>query len=154
MIQELALATILAFLSGTVGSGEMRIVPPVPASDVSIVSLLANPSSWDGKNVRVAGVLSWGFENQYIYLDCESFRMRNTSNALVVDLTVYHGDSERIEKMHALGKKHAGSYVLLGGEFKATPNLDHPEASMITNVFRIQSWHEIINSEKQDVVCQ
>ncbi len=85
--------------------------------DVSIINLIAMPEIYNGKNVRVHGVLNIEFETEYLFLTADDRRFLNIQNA--IGLTIY-GDKSTLE---ALGGDYdrlcmiSGSYCTIEGVF-------------------------------------
>lgn len=56
----------------------------VAAVDVSMVALLSNPVKYDGKVVRVVGVLLCEFEGSYVFLTRDHYSAHDVTSALAV----------------------------------------------------------------------
>jgi hypothetical protein len=80
------------------------------AIEVPMVRVLANPEQFDGKAVRVYGVLSNEPEGTAIYLDRESYEYGISANAIAI-ASIYT-DNELLNKME-------GHYVWLVGIYEA-----------------------------------
>jgi hypothetical protein len=78
-----------------------------PATQVSLVNLIANPEKYDGKRVSVKGFLALEFEGNALYLHKEDFDNRLYKNGLW-----YAG--ETLES-----KKYDRKYVNIEGTFSA-----------------------------------
>ena len=81
---------------------------------VSLVELLVNGDKFDGKVVRVSGVLNLQFEGDALYLSKEHFAHRITRNALWVspDYIRLRSDPAQLSKLN-------GRYVLVEGRFES-----------------------------------
>lgn len=77
---------------------------------VPMVKVLANPKEFDGRAVRIFGVLSNALEGNAIYLNRESYEFNISANAIAI--TSNYTDSELLEKME-------GHYVWLVGIYQA-----------------------------------
>jgi hypothetical protein len=60
--------------------------PDNGVDDVSIIQLIANPQSYDGKRVRIIGFLHLEFEGNAIYLHREDFQEAIDKDALWIDV--------------------------------------------------------------------
>src|SRR5947209_18694060 len=60
--------------------------PDIPAEEVSLIQLIANPQAYDGKTVRIIGFLHLEFEGNVIYLHNEDFRYGIEKNGLWIDV--------------------------------------------------------------------
>jgi hypothetical protein len=58
----------------------------IAAEDVSLIQLIANPQTYDGKTVRITSFLHLEFEGNVIYLHSEDFRYGLTKNGLWVEM--------------------------------------------------------------------
>jgi hypothetical protein len=76
--------------------------------DVSLIQLIANPKEYDGKSVRVSGVVNFEFEGDAIYLHRDDIRYSLTRNGLWLDAVGMHK------------AKYNGKYVLVEGTFNAS----------------------------------
>jgi hypothetical protein len=87
---------------------------PIPEGQVPLVSLIqliANPQTYDGKRVRVIGYLHLEFETEAIYLHREDFEQRINQNAVWLELPANLTKSQK----EAVNDK----YVICTGVFKA-----------------------------------
>ena len=72
------------------------------AQPVSLVALLARPSDFNGRKVRVEGILSLEFEGQALFLDDSAYRNGLRTNAVWLDTT---GTSlDRVFRRHMQGR--------------------------------------------------
>ena len=94
------LLLLLTFFAKTLSAGE--------PTDVSLIQLIANPKEYDGKLVRVGGVVNFEFEGDAIYLHKDDIRYCLTKNGLWLD-------TQSMQK-----KKLNGKYVSVEGIFNAT----------------------------------
>lgn len=60
---------------------------PRTLRNLSVAALLARPDLFDAHVVKVEGVLSEGFEDNFLFLDPNSFERMLISNAIRLDLT-------------------------------------------------------------------
>jgi hypothetical protein len=91
----------LSVTSGADGPGEPT---------VSLIQLIANPASFDGKRVRLAGYVVLELENTAVYLHESDARYEITRNAVWLDMPL-GGESRRVQ-FH-------NRYVLIEGTFSA-----------------------------------
>ncbi len=101
---------------------------------VSIVELLANPTKYDGKRVRIIGFLNLEFEGNAIYLHQDDALHSITANGLWVEIA----NNVRQQTNQNCKSKN---YALLEGRFAAT-NRGHGGAwsSAIVDVTRCSIW--------------
>ena len=101
--------------------------------DVSIIKLLANPTKYDGKRVRIIGFLRLEFEGNAIYLHQEDFEHAISKNAIWIDLPVDLSKKQTAEVNN--------KYVICQGIFRSG---DHGHMGMfsgsLTNITRLESW--------------
>lgn len=99
-----------------IGNGQRResdTIEPVKASPDSIISLLANPKEWHGKEVHVEGFLVLDFEGTAIYLSKEHAVSGLTGNSLWVSF-----DEKAIPFDEKIGPtRYDRQYVFLHGIF-------------------------------------
>ncbi|MDR7272968.1 hypothetical protein J2X20_005653 [Pelomonas saccharophila] len=79
--------------------------------DVSLISLIATPREFDGKQVRVIGFARLEFEGNAIYLHREDYLQGITKNGLWLDV-------ERLPKKSAASANN--QYVIVEGVFSMT----------------------------------
>ena len=89
---------------------------------VSLVALLANGKKFDGKIVRVSGVMRLEFEGNGLYLSKDDHAFGISKNALWLS-----PDYKRLKANAAQLAKLNGRYVLLEGRYKFANN-GHKEA--------------------------
>jgi hypothetical protein len=98
--------------------------------DVSILQLIAAPTAYHGKRVRLIGFCNLEFEGNSLYLHREDFEQRIHRNALWLDV-------EGTAKQREL----SGYYVLVEATFDAD---DHGHMDLfsgaLTGVSRMQRW--------------
>jgi hypothetical protein len=82
------------------------------ARTVSLVELLAGGNKFDGKVIRVTGVLRLEFEGNALYLSKEHYTHRIAENAVWISL-----DYSRLGTNRAVLSKLNGRYVLIEGVF-------------------------------------
>jgi hypothetical protein len=102
------LIAMATFAAATVASA-----PAARNTDVSMVWLLTNPQTYAEKEITVSGYLSLEFEDQRLYLDCGSYRHRESKNAVWL---VFPGRNA------SKFKKFQGLYVTVVGRFKPNPH--------------------------------
>jgi hypothetical protein len=100
------------------------------ALGVSLLQLVATPTVFDGKRVRVVGFLRFEFEGDALYLHREDFDHRITKNAVWLD----------VQKTPEQGS-FSGSYVLVEATFDAE-GLGHGGlfSGTLRRVSRLQQW--------------
>lgn len=81
-----------------------------PVEHVSIIQLIANPQTYDGHRVQLAGYVVTEFECQAIYLDRESYKHCVSANSIGID----HDFSRT-------AKEANHRYCLISGMFRITP---------------------------------
>ena len=103
------------------------------AQRVSIIQLIANPTAFDGKKVRLVGFLSLEFEGSALYLHKEDYDHGITENALSIhvphDMTREQRDTVNTQYVICEGTFHAkghGHMGMFSGE--------------LANVTRVQVW--------------
>src|SRR2546426_4695750 len=90
-----SLAAILGWY-GLAALALFLITPPVPneqqsfnsgvSETASLLQILANPKSWHGRRVRVAGFVNLEFEGDALYLSREDFQQGLYSNSLWINV--------------------------------------------------------------------
>lgn len=107
--------------------------PDNGVQDVSMIQLIANPQSFDGKRVRIIGFLHLEFEGDEIYLHREDFQNVLPKNALWINVPK--------DMTHAQIEAVNNHYVICTGTFVATMHghggVNSGEISKIT---RLQIW--------------
>jgi hypothetical protein len=107
--------------------------PDLGVEDVSIIQLIANPQTYDGKRIRIIGFLHLEFEGNAIYLHREDFLQALTKNALWIDVP---NDMTRAQI-----KAANDQYVICTGTFVAAMHghldLNSGEMAQIT---RLEVW--------------
>jgi len=113
------------------------VVTPIMANaqpiDASLISLIASPKDFDGKQVRVVGFLRLEFEGNAIYLHKEDYIRGIAKNGLWVELD-------------SASKKAAGprdQYVLIEGTF-SMKDQGHMGlwSGSIHKITRIDPWRQ------------
>jgi hypothetical protein len=101
-----------------------------PVWDVSMIKLLADPTKYDGKRVRVVGYIHFEFEGNAIYLHKDDELHLVFKNGLWVQMASGI-PSEQCQD----------TYALIEGTFRAH-NFGHMElwSGAITDVTRCQKW--------------
>lgn len=109
------------------------------APSASIVELIANPDSFNGKSVRIQGVINIGFENNSIYLSKEHWKHSITSCGIWMEI-----ESKLAEER----KWGNGKYFLIEGIFHADRK-GHMGLfrGTISNIKMIQ-LHEVIDAHE------
>ena len=84
------------------------------ASEVSMISLIANPEKYDGKLVRVVGVGRIEFEGNSLYFSKADHDNNITKNALWMnpDYEALQAEENELQKLN-------GKYVLIEGVFNS-----------------------------------
>jgi len=100
--------------------------------DVSLVQLIANPDSFDGRPIRVVGYLTIEFENTELYLHREDAEQALYKNGVWADL----GRAET-KKYSTMNKK----YVVVEGVFDSK-QLGHmgSTSGTIAKIHRLEVW--------------
>jgi hypothetical protein len=99
---------------------------------VSMVALLASPQKYDGKLIRVIGVLGIQFESNALYLHEEDYEYGITKNSFFVRFT-----EEQEKQFRALDKKH----VIVEGMFSANgPEAREMTSGAIFDIYRLEKW--------------
>ena len=94
--------------------------------DVSLVSLISDGKKFNGKNIRVIGVLSSSFESEFVFLNKESKVFFITTNAIKLDFGTKSTDKY---------KHFEGKYVVIEGVFNyLIDELDKPYTGIISNI--------------------
>jgi hypothetical protein len=132
----MAVVTVsLAVVLSTAATGQNRTPAQARKAQplfVSMVALLASPQKYDGKLIRVIGVLGIQFESNALYLHEEDYEYGITKNSFFVRLT-----EEQEKKFRALDKKH----VIVEGMFSANgPEAREMTSGAIFNIYRLEGW--------------
>jgi hypothetical protein len=110
------------------------------AQEVSIVELLANPLTYDGKQVQIIGFLRLEFEGDALYLHREDFEHAISKNAIWVDRPKDLSKKQTAE----VDKK----YVICEGTFNAR---GHGHMGMfsgsLTHITRLESWGPVAQKD-------
>ena len=97
-----------------------------------MVALLATPQKFDGKLIRVIGVLGIQPESNALYLHEEDYDYGLTKNSFSLRLT-----EEQEKKFRVLNKKH----VIVEGKFSANgPEAMDMTSGAIFDVYRLERW--------------
>jgi hypothetical protein len=106
----------------------------IEANDVSLIELIANPSKYDHKTVRIVGYLHLEFEGNAIYLHKEDFQYSLSRNALWIEVPK---DMTK-EQMKAVNDH----YVICTARFVARGH-GHMDMNSgeVADVSRLQIWH-------------
>jgi hypothetical protein len=126
--------TLLFTFAALAASSRTELQPskpnPTEPADVSILQLIATPTAYHGKRVRLIGFCNLEFEGNGLYLHREDLEQRIHRNALWLDV-------EGTPKQREL----SGHYVLVEATFDAE---DHGHMSLfsgsLTGVSRMQRW--------------
>ena len=109
-------------------NGTLAQVEPIEPKGVSLLQLIANPSEYHGKLVRVIGFCRLEFEGDALYLHREDFEQGITKNAVWLNV------GREISKSRS---NLSGGYVIVEGVFNAE---DKDLFSGCIKVRRIQHW--------------
>ena len=122
----LTLAFIASSAGGLAMNGSTNAQQPTSAS---LVQLIANPTAYDGKFVRVIGFASVKFEGTAVYLHQDDYKYHITKNGLWLAI-----DSEQQQKFDQ-------RYVLIEGTFDAE-SFGHRGlySGAIRDIKRLQAW--------------
>ena len=99
--------------------------------DVSIINLIATPEKYNGKCVRIRGMLATGHESNAIFLDEGSYKNFIYANSISLVLT-----SQQVE--HFSGGN--GAYALVEGMFEQEMQTDLSFQGRIKKISRIAFW--------------
>jgi hypothetical protein len=107
-------------------------VEPVVPRDVSLVQLIANPSEYHGKFVRVIGFCRLEFEGDALYLHREDFEQGITKNAVWLDVG---------RSISMSSRDLSDGYVLVEGVFNAEDK-GHMDlfSGCLREIKRIEHW--------------
>ena len=119
-------------------------VPDQNAQDVPVQQLLGNPKEFDGKLVRVIGVVrfNFGFEGVSELYTSKDDLLHSTFSSVVIDSLAVNleKDKEELERL-------TGEFVLLEGTFHMTPRNWNATCygycrptGYLSNVTRAQIW--------------
>lgn len=141
-MNRLLIAVLVAgFLLGGCSPGpsvqKLDFGPADQACDpASIIQLIANPDSFDGRKVRVLGVLRWEFEGNSLYLSKDAHDHWMMHDAVWVDL-----DPAKVGAREDEIQKLSGRHVLMEGVFDKSSN-GHGGfySGMIRSITRISDW--------------
>lgn len=99
---------------------------------VSEYTLIGSPSDYDGKKVRIVGVLNIENNNSSIYVSSDDRTNKITKNALWINLNTF-----RYPKISELN----GKYVIIEGTFNGL-NSGHTDyySGSIENIIKVQEW--------------
>lgn len=129
----LILAAISAHAAPQRNCDEMSVNGTCSLYSVSIVELIANPTKFNGKRVRIIGYLNLEFEGNAIYLHHDDFIHSIYENGLWVDVAKGLRQTEP--------KCESKSYALIEGRFVAA-NRGHGGGwhGAIEDVTRCSPW--------------
>ncbi len=101
--------------------------------DVSLIQLIADPSHWDNRVVRVIGFLEIEFEGNALYVNQEDWKASISKNGIWVDLSL-----SDMGKYMSLSRH----YVIMEGTFDAT-SYGHMGlfSGSLTKITRCERWH-------------
>jgi hypothetical protein len=109
--------------------------PDSTVQDVSILQLITNPQTYDGKRVRFIGFLRIEFEGNAIYLHREDFQYAISENAVWIDVP---RDMTKQEQQLVNMQ-----YVICAGRFRGSR---HGHMGMfsgeVTDVTRLENWEK------------
>ncbi len=100
--------------------------------DISAIQLVATPTSFDGKKVRLIGYLHLEFEGDAIYLHREDYDKSISKNSLAIELS----KSQTVKWL-----KLNNCYVIIEGYFSST-NKGHFQmrSGSLRNIERLDKW--------------
>ena len=128
-VKKLFFLTLLVLLLAGNTFSIVRAEAPI---DVSIVQLIATPTAFDGKLVRVIGFIHLEFEGNELYLHKEDDTHSIYINGIWVDLP-----RERMRASMSLNL----SYVAITGTFDSTHRGHNGSTSgTITKIQNIEAW--------------
>jgi hypothetical protein len=84
-MRSLAFLTILAMAIAMCGAQDLgkRVPEAVPQP---LVRVLTSPHNFVGQPITVAGIFSWGFEEQFLFLTYDHYAMWDTASAVPISL--------------------------------------------------------------------
>ena len=126
------LVALCACMCGTIGVGPSTSMPA--ATKVSLVSLIANPQQFNGRRVRVVGVLRLELEGSALYLHREDYSERLTSNAVALEFGP-DGPAPDVSRL-------AGDYVALQGIFDGENRGHLGNYGGVIKVELVASWRD------------
>lgn len=99
------------------------------AVDVSMINLIANPTAFDGKKVRLIGYVRLEFEGDSIYLHRDDARQRNFKNGLWLDVEMPQKRRTSINNRYALvegvfSMEERGHMGMWSGAIKSVSRLE------------------------------
>lgn len=102
---------------------------------VSEYTLLGSPSDYNGKKIRVVGVLKAESNKTLLYASKEDMEMGVTKNALWCNINLYNIKDADVKKL-------SGEYVLIEGVFSNSDSGQlNTYSGIITNIRKIQEWN-------------
>jgi hypothetical protein len=107
--------------------------PDVNAEEVSLIQLIANLQTYDGKRVRVTAFLHLEFEGNVIYLHSEDFRYSLTKNALWINIPK---DMTR-DQMKLVNDQYVICTARFDAKMQGHMDLNSGE---LTDVTRLEVW--------------
>lgn len=113
-------------------AGQPTVIAIGKPLDVSLLQLIANPSAWHDRRVRVIGYLNVEFEGNALYVHESDWTHGVSKNALWVDVSF--GDMAKYKSLHH-------RYVIMEGMFDAT-SYGHLGmfSGELTNITRCDKW--------------
>lgn len=104
---------------------------------VSEYALIGNPKEYDGKKVRLVGVLKYDINNSAIYVSSESLNMGITKNALWCSINPY-----TLKTNYVKLKELDGKFVMIEGVFNGlhTGHIDKYSGA-VESISKIQLWN-------------
>lgn len=110
------------------------------AEDVSLIALIANPSAYFGRRIRVVGYLHVGYHYAELYVDRGAFRAMVSSNAVSVDLGP---DRFKVEK-----KMNDRVVVIVGTFGPPNPGAWSLGAGAVSNISSIAPWLSLAETQR------
>ena len=106
--------------------------PPAEPQDVSLIRLIANPETFDGKRVRVIAFLHLEFEGNALYVSRADSENNVTKNGVWIDVP---------EPVRKDALQYSDRYVLVEGVFSAK---DHGHRGLFSGalgkISRVEVW--------------
>jgi hypothetical protein len=102
--------------------------------DVSMISLIATPEKYEGRQIRIIGYLNLEFEGNGIYLHKDDYEYGIPKNGLWVEMSM---DSIQLPQI----KKCIKNYVLIEGTFDLGEGHMGAFSGSIKNITRLEVWH-------------
>ncbi len=106
----------VSLVAGAACAGPAELKKSAGQQAVSIIQVIANPTEMDGKKLWLGGFLELRDEHEHsLFLDANASRSGMIGNSIAIDLDAFP------EHLELRARELNGSYVFIGGKFKAGP---------------------------------